>query len=128
MEYTRRGWTCRDVLLGKTRANRTNRNMGCVRRRLYVRAMQDVARGGDNHSGRVDAGQEFGGIIMILNEFERERFVKYCRTTSESCGLIADQLKGIGMPDAKAVKERMKQAAYAIVADDLDRVENQEIT
>jgi hypothetical protein len=60
----------------------------------------------------------------LLEPDERRRFAAYCRQQVESCGAIARVMQA--MPNLKAVAdhERVKATAYAVVATDLEMVED----
>lgn len=68
-------------------------------------------------------------MSFLLTPEERRRFVDYCRREAESLEAMAKQLgSGGGMPAAatEAITRnyRMRAAGYAIVASDLERVED----
>ncbi len=65
---------------------------------------------------------------MLLEPHERRRFCEYCRTEASSCEAIATQLEilGGGM-EPVARLNRNKALAYAIVAKDLEAVEDMTI-
>ena len=60
----------------------------------------------------------------LLEPAERQRFVRYCRENSDSCDAMAKQLESMPHMDAVARHNRTRAMAYAIVANDLDSVED----
>lgn len=60
----------------------------------------------------------------LLEPEERRRFSRYCRENSESCDALAKQLDVMPHLQAVAKHNRTRAIAYAIVANDLDAVED----
>jgi hypothetical protein len=60
----------------------------------------------------------------LLEPAERQRFVRYCREQSESCDAMAKQMETMPHLEAAVRHNRMIAMAYAIVANDLDSVED----
>lgn len=62
----------------------------------------------------------------LLEPEERRRFVQYCRENAESNDIIAKQLESMNL-GGFARDKRSKAAAYMIVANDLDSVEDMSV-
>ncbi len=60
---------------------------------------------------------------MLLDPHERRRFCDYCRMEASSCEAIAKQCEILNM-EPVARLNRNKSLAYAIVANDLEAVED----
>ena len=66
---------------------------------------------------------------MLLEPHERKRFCEYCRQQATSCEAIARQLEILGAGlNPVARLQRNKALAYAVVASDLEGVEDETIT
>jgi hypothetical protein len=65
---------------------------------------------------------------MLLEHHERKRFCEYCRQQAASCEAIARQLEILGAGLNPVTRfQRNKALAYAVVASDLEGVEDMTI-
>ena len=60
---------------------------------------------------------------MLLTQEERLRFINYLRNSAASCNLIITQMEKASIPDVLIHREKIKEAAYLGVAEDLESVE-----
>lgn len=67
-------------------------------------------------------------MSRLLDPVERQRFVRYCRESAESCDGMAKQLDAMPHLEVVARLNRTKAMAYTIVANDLDAVEDLQVS
>lgn len=67
---------------------------------------------------------------MLLKADERRKFAEYCRQQADTCRKMAEQLLKLphGPTEAMAKRERIKAAAFEVIAMDLESVEEYTVT